>query len=594
MPPERFVPSNETEIVEEIVEKVEHHINETSGFLQDREVFMDMYNGVPRLIPNKFKEDDKLSRIAAPVTLESVETLTNALFTMLTSADPNFEFISMRGDVTSEDLYKLTQIQRFENDKIKFKRKLMKALRSLVLNGTVFIEEPYISFPSGWQQPMWEATDFVVRPFSQMFWAPTMDFDSSDYMGPMDVVTAGQLNALAGMDQEGSTWLKDNLMIALKKHESDPDKFTASEIKRRLTTLGYQDFKNFMELITYWGPLNSVKDGPGGDYVVGVLNRKHLVRFHTSPYPPGMRPFRIAHHIETENEPLGRGVGHQLKDIHKQINSILNRSADVVTFNVLSQFFVSRYAGLRTSQLKVRPWQFIEVDDPSGITPVKADINSATAGVKIYEMLLELARNSTGATPTLQAVITEASASEVRIAQNNSMRRVSNEAEVVAEDLLRAHYQFAHFNRGLFMDQPVWVNTIGIDRPMMIYPADVRKQVDIVPRLVTDKDFAPQMIKNSITLLQTLTSVRNMIPDDINIRPVVGEIVRRLGIDPSQVFIPRPAAPVMADPRVMQGMADKEAALAGGSAASPNEMFNEALGGVDDGTGGPQVPIPVG
>ena len=570
----------QSDIVDEVVSNVQEFESNTSQFLSDRDMFWDMYRGIPKLAQNRDKTEG-LANLAIPATGEAVDTITNVLYTMMTAADPNFEVQALRGDIQESNLFKITHLLRYQQDKIKYKKKLMVALRSVVLNGTVFVEQPWISWPAG-PNPFWEACDFIVRPLAQMFWAPSaLQLEFSDYMGTLDVVTPYRMKSLYLSDNEGAVWLKDNINTAIAEGENS--EFVPQEVRSKLESLGYQDFKKNMELIIRYGPLSSVNMQE--EMVVGILNRKHLVRFHPSPYPYGLRPFRIANYKETEYQPLGMGVGHEMKDIQKWINSNMNRTMDGVTFGIFFMNFITRQFGVKFKDTKPRPWSFIEVDDVNGIKPIVPSESSVQMGLKLHELLLEMARNRTGATPTLQAVITDASASEVRIAQSNSLRAVSNTAEILGETLIRDVLTFQHYNNMRFLDRPIWMRVAGIQNPFSIFPSDIQADIDIAIKIITDKDFTPKGLQNDLQLLQILTSIRNQIPSIDPTAIVIDtilSIVRKLGRDPSKINLMSQDQPQV-NPEALLGLLNKEGALASGQVPTA-EALNIAQGGMNNGS----------
>ena len=563
-------------IAQQVSSALEAHESASHNILSDRDLYLDMYKGVNVVAYRDSRPSSGLSALPSPTTSESVETLTNMIFAMLTAADPNFQLTSLSGRQDQSSLFKNTQLLRMQHDRTKRKKKLLKTVRSMVLNGSAFAEQPFIAFPSGTPDPAWEATDFIHRPFTQMFWMPkAIDIDYSDYMGSIDAISANRLRSLSDMDKNGDSWLSFEIELALKKTEAD--NFTGSDIRQSLTNLGYTDLKGVKEFISYWGPLQDL-DGGKADWVVGLLNRKYVVRLHPSPYPRGMRPYRFAQHIALEDDPLGIGVGQQLRKQQPYINSNLNRTMDNLILATFQGTLVNRIAGLKSSDIKFKPWFQVEVDDINGIKPYPIDTNGAQFGLKLHELLVEQARNQTGATPTLQAIITDASASEVKIAQSNSMRAVSNKADTTADEFIREAVQFDNFNNYLWLDRPIWINAVGMEKPEIISPDEIAKNVGVIPRVVTDKDYTPQKLKNALQLLQIVTSIRNQIPPDSPIWGLVADITSGLGYDPSR-FIPK--AQPAPDPRVMLGLLAKEAAMRQ-QAASPAESFIGAQQGVNE------------
>lgn len=586
---EPIPPKNPEDIIKEVVDNVQRFESNTSEFLTDRDLFWDMYRGVPKLAQNR-ERTEGLANLAIPTTGEAVDTLANTLYSMLTASDPNFEINALRGDIPEQNLFKISHLLKYQQEKIKYKKKLMVALRSTVLNGHVFVEQPWVSWPPG-PTPIWEACDFIVRPLIQMFWSPSAaQLEFSDYIGTLDIVTPSRIRALASMDFEGSTWIPGNIELGIA--EGHNLEFVPQEVRTRLETLGYKDFKNNMELIIQYGPLES--EGIKEDMVVGVLNRKHLVRYHPSPYPYGFRPYRLANYKETENQPLGMGVGHEMKEIQKWINSNMNRVMDVITFSLFNMHFISRLSGFKVRDARPRPWSFIEVDDVNGVQPVRPNERSAEFGIKLHEILVELARNRTGATPTLQAVITDASASEVRIAQNNSLRSVSNTAEILGETLIREVQLFQHYNNMRFLDHPIWMRVSGIQNPVSIFPSDIQADIDIGMKIVTDKDFTPKGLQNDIELLKVLTSIRSVLPG-VDPGPIILDtiqsIVRKLGRDPSKISLQQqqpsslPSITQGANPQVAAGLLNKERVMAE-PMTNPTEVLNVLRGQLNGNLGG--------
>src|SRR4029077_15430440 len=81
-------------------------------------------------------------------------------------------------------------------------------------------------------------------------------------------------------------------------------------------------------------------------------------------------------------------------------------------------------------------------------------------------------------------------------------------------------------------------------------------------RIVTDKDFRPERVRRMIEALQTITSVRNQLPGDVNVQimPLVDEIMHALNVP--NVVQPKSAMDKM---QSQVEMAQKMSAEAAGS-----------------------------
>ena len=206
-------------------------------------------------------------------------------------------------------------------------------------------------------------------------------------------------------------------------------------------------------------------------------------------------------------------------------------------------------------------------------------------------------RATTGASDNLQAIVTEATATESSIAQTEAVRRLSVIAEIVSEPLLREHITKMHENNMTFLDQPFSIAVTGRPDGIRIYPNDLAIDVDVQTKIVTDKDFRPQRNKDLLQFLQVVTSIRNQNPQmgQINLEPFVEEFARGIGMNPKHVWSAIPqlpgvttpgGAPQGTMPDAMQRLRDSVgAAVAGGNVRSnAGEMgaaaHQDALAGV--------------
>ncbi len=138
--------------------------------------------------------------------------------------------------------------------------------------------------------------------------------------------------------------------------------------------------------------------------------------------------------------------------------------------------------------------------------------------------------------------MTNATATESSLAQNEAIRNISVSAEQAAEQLVRKHLEAIHANNTQFLKQSIDVNTAGLAR--RFYPADLRLDVDFELKTTTDKDFKPQRLTELQSLLQVLVSTKSAFPEqaEISIKPIVKAIAHMLDVPPDEV-LSSPASP---------------------------------------------------
>jgi hypothetical protein len=128
--------------------------------------------------------------------------------------------------------------------------------------------------------------------------------------------------------------------------------------------------------------------------------------------------------------------------------------------------------------------------------------------------------------------MTDGTATEVSIAQNEAVRNISVKAEIIAESLMRKHLEQAHINNYSNVAEPFVIS--GTNGPVTVYPTDLAVDVDFVVKITTDKDFRPQRSKDLIQALQIMTSIRNN-GDSKIAKPFYIELAKALDVSPTLV-----------------------------------------------------------
>lgn len=481
-------------------------------------------------------------------TTRATEAIATFLHRALTSAQPNFQLLSHNPMVSQDQLYKSESVLEWQKQVTQYPRKLLKALRSCSLMGTVACEEPFVS-----NKPYFEATDFIPRSLLQIAFDPLcIDISQSGWHAAIDFVTEDMLVELG--QKMPDVWDQKAIQSVIDSAKQYGN--MTPEVISRLAAAGYYSFSggpvtanvsHVFYMVTYYGPL---KDNPlpdGQEWVVTTINDLHIIRAHPSPYK--RRPFVFAHLNEFELEPYGYGVGRIAESLQPEINSNRGRMHDTITFSLFNMWIATRMANIKTSQLRIKPWGVVETDDAEGLKPIRPQLEGVNFGVILEKLMKDEFRATTGATDNLQALVTEATATESSIAQSEAVRRLSVMAEIIAEPLVREHLSKCHENNQTFLDQPFWIANTGPDQaPQRVFPNDIAQDAQVIIKIVTDKDFRPQRNKDLLQFLQTVTSIRTANPQlgQVNLLPFIGEFARSIGIDPKTVFlaIPPPISPM--------------------------------------------------
>lgn len=547
-------------------------------------------------------------------TNRAVNTLATLWFRMLTASDPYFEAIAegmneMGQPMTETDLWGVEALISKQLEQSQYKRKLLKTLRSLALFGTAVVEEPYV-IRNGM-----EYTDFNNRSMLLTAFDPTIfDMDFSDFIAFIDFPSAHRMRALAQSDPD--TWEKTAVEAAIADDKglnksSNTAGGVLARIQARKQRAGYTSADlGVNQLITYHGKLDVTNpilqeywqknnlESSGMqiqdiDWTVSIYGGE-IVRLHHTPYGDWHSIVKVAHINEFELEPIGYGAGKIGKKLQRELDVTQSRLNDILMFSLFSMFKVSKYAGLKANQFNIKPWNIIELEDITQLDTIKPDINAIKEALSMQEIMKEDFRATTGATTNLQAVATNATATEASLTQTEAMRAASVNAEVIAETLVRAHVNTMHLNNINMLSSEVAVSITGQLRPQIQHynRTNIPRNMGFRTRVTTDKDFRPERQKNLLQGLQLATSVRNLMPNSVNVvRPLLEEWFRSIGINPRILNQPIPLADQMID------QARRMQLLNGGGGQSPagnvkNEVKGEAA---DEASGFPNVAqTPVG
>jgi len=506
-------------------------------------------------------------------TARATEAIATFFYRAMTSAQPNFSFVSMNPDVVQDDLWVSEQVINWQQTATQYRRKLLKACRSMALFGTVGFEQPWSV-----NLPYYESTDFVPRSLLQIAFDPlAFDIAQSSWHALIDYVTPEYLRALARKMPD--VWDAQTIEDAITA--SGDAKNLSPELTARMTNAGYQTYagsqgpSSLLQLITYYGNLNN--DQSGREWCIATVNDLATIKGHPSVYK--RRPIGFAHMNEFEMEPYAYGVGRVAEATQPEINSNRARMHDTITFSLFNMWLSNRMGNLKQSQMKVRPWGLVEVDgDPdSMLKAIRPQLEGVNFGLQLEQLMKSEFRATTGATDNLQALVTEATATESSIAQTEAVRRLSVMAEIASETLLREHISKCHENNISFLDQPFSIAATGQANNIRVYPSDLALDVEVVTKIVTDKDFRPQRNKDLLQFLQIVTSIRSQNPQlgQVNIQPFVEELARGIGMNPKAVWTPGvPMPPGMPGPG-MPLNAIEQAGAAAGNAESMRSRAGE-------------------
>ena len=521
--------SKKQEIIDEVRMKMEDYESNMDTFHAEVNEYSDLFT-----MKRPAKKSNSFSRPRTPETFRAVNALGTMMYRMITAQDPFFSTVAMDMNISQSSLYKVDKTMQMQLRVQQYKRYLLKALMQTTLNGTSFVEENFkwvTLNPLGRKIPI---TTFTPRSCLQVgFDRNCFDIDDSPFFYTCDRIDKYRLRTLARQDAGGSIWSKGDIEDAIAAKEEET---TNSYVVNRLSKDGLSDSETsldtpHMELTMYYGTLDCMNDDIW--YVCGIINRKYLVRFHDNKDQSGKKNFRIGRWVEWELNPLAMGLGKLLAGHQKSIDANRQKVETGITFNNLNMWLKDRNSGINSQSFKLIPLKIIEGDGTNGVKPLETSGVGIVQGLKLDEILKQEFRAASGATDTLQAIMTDGGTlGEVTIAQNEAVRNVSVKAELIAESLSRDHLAQQHINNYTCVGDKFVVS--GKDGPIVVYPSDLNVDVDFEITMSTDKNFRPNRTKGLGEITQILTSIRNNGSSRIA-KPFIMELARSLDVDPASV-----------------------------------------------------------
>ncbi len=513
--------SKEQSIITEIVGKVVDYENNMTDFFS---AYNEASDNFTLKQPSNKKQGYTNYRTAE--THRAVMTLSAFMYRALTANDPFFELkpMDMVGKIDQSLMFKTQYTLETQLKLSGYKQKLWQSCAQAILFGTSCVQEPFYDVRIGNLGRRMPVTGFEPRSLlTTYFDRNATSVNSSDYVITLDMMSEGKIANLAKNDPTGKTYIPSRIKALV----DDKNAVTWNEkVRERLNAAGYTEtqLSNYREILTYAGKLEAFGDGV--EYVAMVGNRKHLIAFYANPLQNGMRPFKVHRYIPWELELLGYGVGLLLGSLQRSIDNNRNKYHDRVAVANMGITLMNKYSSIAPSDLAYLQNHVIATEDiGNSLAPLAVDYNAINAGMKLEEKLTEELRATSGATDTLQAITTDATATEVSLAQNSAMRNASVRAELYAEDVVKPHLEFMHANNTQNMSYPFIISVD--DEPTTVYPNDMLTDFDFVVKTTTDKDYAPSRLRRQIEFLQILTSTKSNLPPEFQskVAPVFERVI---------------------------------------------------------------------
>ena len=534
--------ASEKKIIQEISERATDYEQNMSGFLAECGEYGDLF----RVRPPK-RTDNTFSNPRQTEFYRAASAIATLSYRMMTAADPYFSIKAVGGNPDYDALDTVMHVISTQLRYAKYRQNLLRACHYAPVYGTVICQEDYRVIgvsPFGRQLPVTVMTPRVLDQV--MFDRGTINIDQADWLSTADITSSVELMRLAQEAKDiKAPWNPKALEAASKdKEEKNTINWQVLERIRRSGFTQDEAMSKKKELLMFYGKLDCMNDGI--EYIAALVNRKYLVRFHANNLQSGRRPFRVAKWVDFHGA-LGDGLGSLLSAQHRAMDSNRQKAQDLFSFGAYNMW-KRRKNTIANEDLDIGPLNVVDVDNMDDLMPLTPNLGAADGISRLDEVLKQEFRAASGASDSLQGIVSDATATSNSLAQNEAIRSISVHSEQLAEPLVREHIEDVHWNNVQNIRAPLNINRAGISQT--VYPSQLRMDLEIEAKTTTDKDFSPKRLEKLINLIQILTSTKSQHPDQlsISILPLVKEVSHLLEVNPSEVIMRpgmMPTAPQM-------------------------------------------------
>ena len=432
---------------------------------------------------------------------KAIRAMANMQMRMLLGQKPPFELECM--DILGyDDPNKLIKVEHYitnQMDLARVDKGLYRALTQLLLYGTVVNHYQWEPLRASFLGRKRYITTY--RPISLVncaFAFDAYDVEESGWVCLSDIQSKRELDKLIAHDPDGKVY--NHSEIGKAQDESDYAPHVNTWVTQRMAWQGYvnTNFVGGMERITYYGPLECMHDEE--EYVVEVINEKYVIRMEAYE---GLRPLSITTINTIDVEPLGNGLGDMFRPLLGQIDEAESGLLNMVTLAAANMFAKQKSLTDEDAEFTIRQFGILNLENPA-LNPIGPDPRNLAAVAGYVDNRTQKFRQASGATDTLQALITEdqATATATSLAMNEAVRNLSVQSQVASPTLLKHWIQVALQNAQKYQTEPF---VLHINKaPITVVPADLLVDVNVRIKTTTDQDFRPAKVKNLMAAIQIM------------------------------------------------------------------------------------------
>lgn len=542
---------------QEVLQMVNDEISQSQNVLSPWKDKLVKYNELYMMI-QRSKHYGGLSNIFVPETLRAVETIVAKLYQVLWGTGDFFEYAG-RDENDQGHAIAMTQLVRYQMDENKFKMRCLDSLRQMVIGGLTvrkilwdfreirrisnkkvkrFKKDP-ITGETTQVNEFQEGVAEVETCRDHWTFEPVdlLGFHISDVATPYDDIQRARWIAEEYVVDDA--WVQDkarkgfclDFRTKLKERqdsqEDTPNRGESQDKKDELLRasgfLKTNDSKGY-QIVERWGLVQAdwVYDKKelkeleleADDLVEGVIlvvNGLTIAKLEANPFWHGEKPYISCPYIPKGSSFDGMGVSQIGEKLQEELNDTRNQTMDNKTLILMNMWVKHRGAGIKNSDLRVRPLGIITTNMMDGLEALRPPILTGT-GVNIENIVKEDLRQSVGASSNLQGIAQGGvdTATESSIINKEALGRLLSTGAMFGELIFKPMLVMAEYLNYQFFDRAKVIKIIGARglKYRTVSREDLTGYKDVVIHLTTDLADNPsvrrQQYMSFITTLQSM------------------------------------------------------------------------------------------
>lgn len=274
-----------------------------------------------------------------------------------------------------------------------------------------------------------------------------------------------------------------------KFKSSGRDAYSSEEIERMKATgidlQGVYDFENKYNLSEYWGLFDIEQKGIKEECKITVLGDKKLICIEKNQFWHKDRPYVDCPYIPVDQEMDGIGILEPVKHLIYEQNDTHNQVMDNKTMIMNTMWLIDENAGIRSSDLKMRPGGVIRTRDMKGLQALRPP-DFTSAGYQAFGLMERLIKESTGATNPMIGTSSSGDQTATEINSLISEGNVRNKMtlKLIEERAIKRIFKLWYSMDEQLMNRMTFSKVIenGIPQDIQINPEDIYGDYDFEPQ----------------------------------------------------------------------------------------------------------------